>query len=216
MFFPEKKELKDLNNRAVGIVLAGGLSRRMGSNKSLKKIARKSLIEMVVDRAIKQVDFLAINSNQVIDSMLEKEYEIVNDFFPKNLGPLVGILTGMKWAKTLGKNYNWLVSFPVDSPFFPKTLVGDFLENSKGCDIVIAKSNLRLHHVFSLWKLNLETELESALRNGTRKIEEFTKKFETKVVNFPLIGYDPFFNVNDINDLKEAEEIFAKNKVELK
>ena len=108
----------------------------------------------------------------------------------------------------------WLVSFPVDSPFFPENLVYKFLERSSNYDVLIAKGSGRLHPVFSMWRINsyLEDQLEEKLKNGKRKIDLVTKKFKTKVVNFEYIRYDPFFNVNTPSDLKEAKEIYSHYK----
>ena len=175
-----------------------------------KKIFGKSLIELVVLRSKKQVQKLIINSNKPKSSWVGFGVEeIINDCMSGNLGPLVGILSGLKWAKVNTKS-DWLVSFPVDSPFFPEDLVFKFLEKSNNCDILMAESVGRIHPVFSMWKINsrIENELYNSLKNNERKIDSFTKKFKTGVVKFPDIGYDPFFNVNTLEDLEEAKTIY--------
>ncbi len=178
----------------------------MGSDKSKKLISNKSLISLVVERAEAQVDYLAINSNQ---KFYKKKIEIIPDCFSGNLGPLVGILSGLKWLKKNNNSFcNWLVIFPVDSPFFPKNLVQCFFENLKDEKIVMAKCKDRLHPVFSMWHIDNLDLLEKFLMEGGRKIDLFSKKIKTRVVNFPFIGYDPFFNVNNLDDLNKAESIF--------
>ena len=87
------------NRKIAGIVMAGGLSRRMGENKSKKKFFDYSLIEIVSLRASKQVEFLCINSNEKLNFSSTKKFEVIPDFFSGSLGPLVGVLSGMKWAK---------------------------------------------------------------------------------------------------------------------
>ena len=201
----------DSRKNILGIILAGGQSRRMGTNKSIKEISGKKLIDIVLNRAQKQVDKIAVNSNTKINFNFAEKFEIIPDCVQGNLGPLVGILTGMKWAKMQKKEYRWLVTFPVDSPFFPDNLIRKFLDSHSNEDVIIAKSNERLHPVFSLWNTNLVDSLEEELSRGVRKIEEFTKKFKTKVVNFSVIGYDPFFNINNANDLLIAEKVFQEN-----
>ncbi len=200
--------MKDPKKRLFGLILNGGLSRRMGSDKSKKLISNKSLISLVVERAEAQVDYLAINSNQ---KFYKKKIEIIPDCFSGNLGPLVGILSGLKWLKKNNNSFcNWLVIFPVDSPFFPKNLVQCFFENLKDEKIVMAKCKDRLHPVFSMWHIDNLDLLEKFLMEGGRKIDLFSKKIKTRVVNFPFIGYDPFFNVNNLDDLKKAEGISSK------
>jgi molybdopterin-guanine dinucleotide biosynthesis protein A len=206
----EKKELNKDN--VVGIILSGGLSRRMGEDKSEKKIFGKSLIELVITRSEKQVQKLIINSNRSnkILNNLGMKY-VVSDCIPGNLGPLVGVLTGIRWVKKNTKS-DWLMSFPVDSPFFPNDLVTKFLEESSDYDILMAQGSERVHPVFSMWRVSsyMENQLYESLKNNERKIDKFTKKFKTKVVKFPVIGYDPFFNVNTPNDLKIAKEVYKK------
>ena len=201
----------DSNNKVAGIVMAGGLSRRMGENKSKKKFFDYSLIEIVSLRAYEQVDFLCINSNEKLNFSSTKKFEVIPDFFSGNLGPLVGVLSGMKWVKKKLEKIKWMVTFPVDCPFFPKTLVSDLLNNSKGNDIIIAQSNSRVHNIVAMWNLDLEPELEDHIKKGTRKIDDFTKKFNTRVVNFSVIGYDPFFNINNLDDYSQAKEIYTEN-----
>ena len=203
-----KKELNK-NKSVAGIILSGGLSRRMGDDKSKKKISGKTLLQLVLDRSKEQVDKIVLNSNKPINDLVIKKthIEIIKDCISGNLGPLVGILSGIKWARKK-ECYNWLASFPIDSPFFPDDLVSKFLESSKNYDVLLAESYGRVHPVFSMWKLDIEVLLEESLNNGIRKIDEFTKKIKTGVVNFPDIGYDPFFNVNTLEDLKKAEDIF--------
>ena len=200
--------MKNPKKKLFGLILNGGLSRRMGSDKSKKMVSNKSLISLVVERAKAQVDYLAINSNQ---KSSDDKIEIIPDCLAGNLGPLVGVLSGLKWLEK-NDNYfsNWLVIFPVDSPFFPENLVQCFFENLRDEKIVMAKCKGRLHPVFSMWHTDNLELLEKFLMEGGRKIDLFSKKIKTRVVNFPFIGYDPFFNVNNLDDLKIAEGISSK------
>ena len=205
------------NHEITGIILSGGLSRRMGQHKAFIKIQGRTLIELVKDKSARQVNQLILNSNEECEKY-KKIFgtKILKDCIPGNPGPLVGILTGLKWALKNSES-SWLATFPVDSPFFPENLVSKFIEKSHDKEILIAKSDERVHPVFAMWKVctKLELELEHALRNKERKIMDFTKKFKTRLVNFSDIGYDSFFNVNTPEDLKKAEQIFQvinKNK----
>ena len=180
----------------------------MGSDKSKKMVSNKPLISLVVERAGAQVDYLAINSNQKSSG---NKIETIPDCISGNLGPLAGILSGLKWLEKSDDSFsNWLVIFPVDSPFFPENLVECFFKNLRDEKIVMAKCKGRLHPVFSMWHTDNLKLLEKFLIEGGRKIDLFSKKIKTRVVNFPFIGYDPFFNVNNLDDLKKAESISSK------
>ena len=201
-----------MNNKSIaGLLLAGGRSSRMGQNKSLIKFYGKSMLEIVLERACLQVEDIVINSNEEIQNFFSKKYQIVEDCIQGRLGPLVGILTGLKWATSLKKNIKFLVIFPVDSPFIPENFVKILDSNSNDFDIIMARYQSRIHPVCSMWNVSLINQLEEDIRHGTRKIEEFSRKCKTKVVNFKQIGYDPFFNINKEEDYLLAKKIFEHN-----
>ena len=104
----------NFKDQIFGIVLCGGLSRRMGSDKSQKKIGNLKLIDIVIEKAISQVGRLALNAENLKSEKFN--LELVPDCQVGNLGPLIGILSGLLWTKK--NNFEWLMVFPVDSPFF--------------------------------------------------------------------------------------------------
>ena len=196
------------NNNLLGVVLAGGLSRRMNKkNKFLKKFDKKTLIEIIIDRATKQVPDIIINANINKSYFRKIKLEVVKDSIGGFKGPLAGILTGMEYGKK--KNYKWLITFPCDAPFFPLNLVKKFLEKLKNSKykIVIAKSNNRMHPVFGMWSISLKDSLIDAIqKDNIRKIDLFIKQHNYAVLNFKYTKIDPFFNINDLSDLKKAKE----------
>lgn len=190
------------------MILAGGKSRRMNFNdKSLQKINKYSLIDRVIVRAKKQVDYLLINSNSDHIKNNYNEYIVIKDTIKGNLGPLAGVLSGLEWIEKKDSEINWLITFPVDSPFFPTDLVDIFLSHVNEEQIIVAESNSRIHPVFAMWNKNLIPYLKETLNNRNLKIDEFTKNFKMKVVKFPFIDYDPFFNINNQDDLIKAKKI---------
>ena len=177
-------------------------------DKSQIKFFGKYLINFIYARASEQVENLVINSN---NDQLQKvtKKKILKDLFDGFLGPLSGVYTGLRWLQKKDSTKEWLMTFPVDSPFFPRNLVKTLISNTKGEMIVTASSNERTHPVFSLWNIEIVEKLEESLLNQDLKIENFTKKFKTKVVNFPIKDYDPFYNINCEQDLVEAKEIYS-------
>ena len=196
----------NFKDKISGIVLCGGLSRRMGSDKSQKKIGDLKLIDIVIEKASSQVSRLAFNAENLKSEKFN--LELVPDCKSGNLGPLIGILSGLLWTKK--NNSEWLMVFPVDSPFFPNNIVESFVNGLNDEKIVMAKSNNKLHQVFSMWSVELISDLEFAINNNQRKIDLLIKKIPTRLVNFNNIGYDPFFNVNNADDLYKAKEIYRE------
>ncbi len=196
----------NFKDKISGIVLCGGLSRRMGSDKSQKKIGDLKLIDIVIEKASLQVSRLALNAENLKSEKFN--LELVPDCKAGNLGPLIGILSGLLWTKK--NNSEWLMVFPVDSPFFPNNIVESFVNGLSDEKIVMAKSNNKLHPVFSMWSVELISDLEFAINNNQRKIDLLIKKIPTRLVNFNNIGYDPFFNVNNADDLYKAKEIYRE------
>ena len=199
------------DQKVLVVILAGGKSRRMlGKDKSLATINKKKLLDICFKRISQQSEMIIINTNNRSLINFDKKKTFVKDHLSGFLGPLSGVLTGMKWAE---KNYpvaNWILTVPVDSPFFPDDLLKKFRKNLNDELVVTAKSGDRTHPVFSMWHLSLIKSLELSIKQGNLKIDEFTKNFKTKVVNFPIIDYDPFYNINNLEDLCVAEEIHDK------
>ena len=162
----------NFKDKISGIVLCGGLSRRMGSDKSQKKIGDLKLIDIVIEKAKSQVKRLAINAENLKSEKFN--LELVPDCKVGNLGPLIGILSGLLWTKK--NNSEWLMVFPVDSPFFPNNIVESFVNGLNDEKIVMAKSNNKLHPVFSMWSVELISDLEFAINNDQRKIDLLIKK----------------------------------------
>ena len=202
------------NNNLLGVILAGGLSRRMNKkNKFLKKFDKKTLIEIIIDRATRQVKDIIINANINKSYFKKIKLEVIKDSIGGFKGPLAGILAGMEYCEK--KNYKWLITFPCDAPFFPLNLVKKFLEKLKNSKykIVIAKSNNRTHPVFGIWSISLKDSLIDAIKkDNIRKIDLFIKQHNHAVLNFKYTKIDPFFNINDLSDLKKAKEYLKAYK----
>jgi len=207
--------LTNLKKELFGIILSGGKSKRMGYDKSNIMFKEKSIFDLILSKVSDQVDSFIINSNNpgIFKEKINKNLEVVSDCVPGYLGPLAGVLTGLKWVSTQKQNYSWLATFPIDSPFFPDNYIELMLEKSKGHEIIMAKCRSRIHPVFSLWRVDLEQKLHDSLYSGIRKIEDFTKKCNTRLVNFDYIGYDPFFNINNESDLQIANSIFSELEI---
>jgi len=202
------------NKKVLGVILAGGLSRRMnGENKFLKMIQGKTLIGIIVSKALMQVNKLIINANIVEKKIQQYNLPIIKDSLSGFFGPLAGILAAMEYANK--KKIKWLLTVPCDAPFFPKDLTKKLLSHAikRKKDIVIAKSGGRNHPVFGIWSTSLTKSLKTALKKKQiRKMDVWIEEHNFSVVNFVYDKIDPFFNINDQKDLKRANKIYKNVK----
>lgn len=195
-------------SRILGVVLAGGLSRRMeGPEKSLLALHGTPLISHVVDRFRLQLPDLLINANgdpRRFDFLgLPVQPDTVGDFS----GPLAGVLAGMRWATQNG-GATHILTAAADTPFFPHDYAKTMSETARdaGAEIAIARSNGRNHPVFGYWPVGLADSLESFLVDeNERKVMAFVKRYTHCMVDFNGEEPDPFFNVNTRDDLERAE-----------
>ena len=115
------------HNNILGAVLAGGKSQRFGEDKSQVNLANKLLIDHMLSEVIDQFNEILIVSNNSIKFNKSINITIIEDY-KKGLGPLGGVLSAMKWNKTNKKDYKWIATFPVDTPFFKKEILKDFIQ----------------------------------------------------------------------------------------
>ena len=204
-------------NDIVGVILAGGLARRMGGgDKTLKPVAGRPMLAMVVDRIAPQVAALAINANGDPARFAQFALPVIADTITGYAGPLAGILAGMRWAQAEHPQCRYLASVAGDTPFFPDGMVARLAAGCGTTDdtIALAASAEGVHPVFGLWPLALADNLETFLTKGEdRKILAFTDRYVRLNVPFDHIDLaggetlDPFFNINAPEDIMRAEAV---------
>jgi len=201
----------------VGVLLAGGQSRRMGGgDKSLKDIAGKPLLARVVTRALPQVDRLFLNANGDPARFSGYSLPVVGDTVAGFAGPLAGVLTGMEWARDNVPQARWVVTMATDTPFFPKDMVKRFVAaiEENGADMAMATSGGNRHPVFGLWPVELADDLRHALTvDEVRKVLHWSDRFNLVQVDFSTQPFDPFFNVNRPEDLEQAEKLILETQM---
>ena len=161
----------------------------------------------------KHLENLVIITNQENNFFIKNNLTVVKDCVEGQLGPLVGILSAMKWAKKNLPNCSWIASFPCDTPFFPETIISKFIEESKKKEslILCASSHGRKHNIFGLWSIDLYDKLYNDLVNKkVRKVQDWTKENRIKNLEFQFKDYDPFFNINTQEDLEFAKKLDVK------
>ncbi len=198
-------------------ILAGGQSRRMGKDKLFLELNNKKLIEHTIDKVKKYLNQVIIITNQNNEFFMKNNLITVKDCIEGQLGPLVGILTAMKWAKENSKEYSWIATFPCDTPFFPENIIKSFIKESEKKESLLlsASSHGRKHNIFGLWSLDLYDKLKNDLVNKKiRKVQDWTEKNKIKNLEFKFKDYDPFFNINTKEDLEFAKKLSIKIKNE--
>ncbi|MDX2264353.1 MAG: molybdenum cofactor guanylyltransferase MobA [Hyphomicrobiales bacterium] len=207
--------METVGGDVVGVVLAGGLSRRMGGgDKGLLDLAGASLIARVIERLRPQVGAMVVNANGDPARLARFGLPIAPDATADFAGPLSGVLAGMAWAREHRPAARWVATAACDTPFFPETFVADCLAavGERHTAIALAASSDGAHPVFGLWPTALAGDLERALERGVRKVLDWTNAHPTVEVRFgPVVlpgGHaDPFFNANTPADLAEAERL---------
>ena len=197
------------HSKILGVVLAGGKSLRFGEDKSQVKLNNKSLIDHILSEILTEFKELLIVSNNSIEFNKSENISVISDF-KNNLGPLGGVLTAMKWIKDNNKDYQWISTFPTDTPFFKNQILKDFHDqiNLKNGKLFFIKSNNTRHNIFGLWSIDLADKLEKDLENGDRKVEDWANKVGVNIIDMQFEKNDPFFNINTKEDLEKAKDIF--------
>ncbi|MGH1419679.1 MAG: molybdenum cofactor guanylyltransferase MobA [Hyphomicrobiaceae bacterium] len=200
----------------VGILLAGGQSRRMGGgDKGLIDIAGKPMLQHIADRLACQVGQLAINANGPAGRFANFNLPVFPDTLPDNPGPLAGVLAGLRWAGMHAPSASHILTAPTDTPLLPidlaERLQSTLVENGENT-IALAKSDGGRQPVIGLWPVVLADDLEAALLDGVRKVLAWTDRHGTAFAHFPNIevggaNVDPFFNANTPEELEDARRI---------
>tara|TARA_B100000963_G_C22555176_1_gene638706 strand:+ start:219 stop:827 length:609 start_codon:yes stop_codon:yes gene_type:complete len=200
------------HNNILGTVLAGGKSQRFGEDKSQVNLGGKLLINYILDEIIDQFNEILIVSNNNIKFKKSEKIVLIKDT-KKDLGPLGGVLSSMKWVKKNNKNFKWISTFPTDTPFFKKEIFQDFINkiNFNDGKLFFIKSNNKRHNIFGIWSIDLLDKLEKDLNNGDRKVELWANSVGVKIINMEFSNIDPFFNINSKEDLEKAKNLLSND-----
>jgi molybdopterin-guanine dinucleotide biosynthesis protein A len=198
----------------LGLVLAGGLARRMGGgDKARIRIGGVTILQRVLGCLMSQCESIIINANGDPNRFADTGLPVVADGVPDFAGPLAGILAGLDWAAANAPRTEWLVSVPGDCPFLPKDLVARLHEArlAAGTPLACARSGKWRHPVVALWPVALREDLRRALVDeDLHKIEIWTTRHGIAIADWPVEPLDPFFNVNTPEDAARAETLAAQ------
>ena len=183
-------------NDVSGIVLAGGLGRRMGGvDKGLKELRGRPMVQWVLERLAPQVDDIVINANQNLERYRAFGHRVVADEIGGFAGPLAGLHAALKAVK-----HALAVTAPCDSPFLPADLVSRLHSCLEDNHLAVAKTGNQPHPVFALVRRECRESLEAFLAQGGRKIDAWYASLKVVEVSFDDEA-EAFRNINTPEEL---------------
>ena len=203
-----------MTTETFGLVLAGGLARRMGGgDKALIRIGNETILARSLARLGPQVSGIVLNANGDPARFASFGLPVVADSVPDFAGPLAGILAGLDWVAANRPDIAWVASVPGDCPFLPRDLVAKLhaarIEGGKA--LACAHSGDWRHPVVGLWQVALREDLRHAITvEDLRKIEVWTARHGIALADWPTEPVDPFFNVNTPEDVARATKLAAE------
>ena len=194
-----------------GVLLAGGLARRMGGgDKPMRQIAGRTILARVVARLMPQCDGLVLNANGDPSRFASFGLPVIPDTVENFPGPLAGILAGLDWVAANRPDVSFVLSAAADCPFLPRDLVARLHRacTEENAELAVAASAGQSHPVIGLWSVALREALRHALVvEDVRKIDRWTARYRLATVTWPAEPLDPFFNANTVDDIAEAERL---------
>ncbi|MBN8988465.1 MAG: molybdenum cofactor guanylyltransferase MobA [Rhizobiales bacterium] len=196
-----------------GVLLAGGLARRMGGgDKPMRTIGGRTILDRVTARLQPQCDGLILNANGDPARFAAFVLPVIPDGVADFPGPLAGILAGLDWAAANRPEVKWVLSAAADCPFLPRDLVARLVAalREEDAELAVAASDGQSHPVIGLWSVSLREQLRHALVvEDVRKIDRWTARYRLATVTWPTTPLDPFFNANTMDDIAEADRLAA-------
>ena len=200
------------HNNILAVVLAGGKSQRFGRDKSQVKLGSKILIDYILTEIKDLYKDILIVTNKPIKFLDSNKISTTSDI-KKGLGPLGGVFSAMRWVRDNKKDYKWISTFPIDTPFFKREHLNRFYKeiDLDKSNLFFMKSKNTRHNIFGLWSLELFDKLELALNRGDRKVELWANEIGVKLIDLKFENTkDPFFNINTEEDLEIAKKVIKQ------
>jgi molybdopterin-guanine dinucleotide biosynthesis protein A len=203
-------------NHILGVILAGGQSRRFGGgDKGFADLDGRPVLSHVIERFRPQIGRLILNANGDLSRFASFGLEVVADREIPGQGPLSGILTALEWAKRHAPDCTAVATVSTDVPFLAPNLI-QRLEAERGDRVAIAVSAGRRHPTIAIWPLTSREAVADALQRGALSVDALAAELNAVAVPFPMgeidgVTIDPFFNVNRPEDLVAARALLAKS-----
>ena len=213
-------DLSDLTRRSIlpltGMILCGGQSSRMGTDKSQLAFAGGTLLEHCC-RQIAAVTnrVVVVAAQQQSELQLPPDVDIVRDEWPDR-GPLAGFLSGLNWLQSAAANAPIVLLTTCDMPFVTSDVVAILSENLRGSDSGILTSVIRsgdqLHPFPGIYRLAVRSAAETLLESGSRSMQRLLEGVTTAELPEEKLAAcgspdQILLNVNTPDDLQKARQI---------
>jgi len=196
-----------------GVLLAGGLARRMGGgDKPMRLIAGRTILARAIERLAPQCDGLILNANGDPARFAAFGLPVVPDSVEGFAGPLAGILAGLDWVAENRPGMRYVFTSAGDCPFLPRDLVARLHQarRKNDAEVTVAVSGGQMHPIIAIWDIELRHAIRHALTvEDFRKVHAFVRRFRLAQASWPTEPLDPFFNANEATDLEEATRLAA-------
>lgn len=192
-------------DRVAVAVLAGGEGKRIGGRKPQILLGGMTLLDRAYAFAREWSDrcIIVVRSPDQIGPAASPT---IADM-PKVMGPLAGLAAALGWARDEGVEL--ILTIPCDMPFLPEDLPSRLVATIGENGAALASSNGRLHPVCGLWRTNCLDQLAQYRKTGMSSLRGFAAQVGHVVVDWPSVPRDPFFNINDPDDLEAARKWIA-------
>ena len=191
--------------RIAAVIVAGGRSSRMGREKAFEMVGGRTIMSRIVERLSGQVSAVVINANGDVARFRTLGLPVFGDVRHDVGTPLAGLHAALCFADKQG--FDAALTVPSDCPFLPRDLADRLAAQDR--DAAIAASAGQAHYLTGLWSRHLLEDLEQALEQRPR-LQDWARRCDAAVVEWPATPFDPFFNVNTPEELAEAERIAAE------
>ena len=202
-------------DRILGVILAGGKSRRFGGgDKGLADLGGETVLERVIARFRPQVGRLILSINGDPQRFQRFDLPTIIDQENAELGPLSGLLAALDWQSQYAHNCTALATVSTDVPFLPLDLV-QRLDGERGGGIAVATSDGQRHPTIAIWPVTSRAAIADALQQRLLSVNALTKQLNAVAVPFAMRNIDgtvldPFLNVNTLDDLTAARAFVGK------
>ncbi len=177
-----------------GIILAGGKSSRMGSEKGLILFDGKPFIQHIIEAVQPLVDeIMIVSSNPDYDTF---GITRVEDIIP-DAGPIAGLHAGLTHSKT---THNLVVS--CDVPLITSEFLKKLVQEKEDYDIIQFEMEGKTIPLIALYQKRCAETCVELLTNGERRLRKLVSVVKTKTIPVSEKNHVLVTNINTVEDLK--------------
>jgi molybdopterin-guanine dinucleotide biosynthesis protein A len=196
----------ETSNGFTGFILAGGRSRRMGSNKALLPLGGRRLVDWAIDLLEPHVQETFVVGPPEVFPLLHVP---VRPDEIRQAGPLGGILTGLRHSR-----FDSCLVLGVDLPFLSGEILDRILAACRGYDLTLPRIGETCEPLCAVYSKSCVTHIEALLMAGRKSVQELMSRVRVNALpeeDFREFGgASAFFNINTREDYEQAKRRVAQ------